>query len=169
LRIDEISADDCTVLLHHKGGVDEWHPVTPLLMRKLVEHFDRRGGAAADAGYQVFRARNGKPITNRRYDNLHRRFHQHLPWAAAKQVTVHWIRHTTLTFVEREFGLSVARRFAAHRDPGAVTFIYTKATLIECAEALVALTGQPHPLARAERHPLVPRGIGAEGGAEGVW
>ncbi|MFI1462505.1 tyrosine-type recombinase/integrase [Nocardia carnea] len=147
LRVDDLSVDDCTVLLHHKGGVDTWHPITPLLMVRLLEHVDRRGVGAS--GHQVLRTRGGKPITDRRYDNLHGRFHRHLAWAEAKGVTVHWLRHTTLTFVERTCGEAVARRYAAHRDPGTTaTPIYTKASLVECAEALVAVTGQPHPLAR---------------------
>lgn len=148
LRVDDLSAEDCTVLLRHKGGVEAWHPITPLLMRRLQEHVRDRGGAAADAGHRVLRTRSGRPITDRRYDNLHARFHRHLAWADAKGVTVHWLRHTTLTFVERVCGEAVARRYAAHRDPGTTaTPIYTKATLVECAEALVVLTGQPHPLA----------------------
>lgn len=148
LRVDDLSVDDCTVLLHHKGGMDAWHPITPVLMLRLLEHVDRRGGALA-RGHQVLRTRGGNPITDRRYDNLHNRFHRHLAWAEAKGVTVHWLRHTTLTFVERAFGEAVARRYAAHRDPGTTaTPIYTKASLVECADALVAVTGQPHPLAR---------------------
>lgn len=169
LRIDELSIDDSTALLHHKGGVDAWHPISPPLMHRLHEHFERRGGSDAAAGHRVLRTRSGHRITDRRYDNLHDRFHRHLPWAEAKGVTVHWLRHTTLTFVEREFGEAVARRYAAHRDPGTTaTPTYTKASIIECAEALVAVTGQPHPLARSVRHPLASRGEEAKGFDKGV-
>ncbi|WP_051133122.1 tyrosine-type recombinase/integrase [Nocardia paucivorans] len=151
LRVDDLSPEDCTVLLHHKGGVQTWHPITPLLMQRLIEHVRNRGGAESAAGHRVLRTRSGNPITDRRYDNLHNRFHRHLAWAEAKGVTVHWLRHTTLTFVERLYGEAVARRYAAHRDPGTTaTPIYTKASLVECADALVAVTGQPHPLARTE-------------------
>ncbi|MGN2638270.1 hypothetical protein ACTD5D_19165 [Nocardia takedensis] len=60
----------------------------------------------------------------------------------------HTDAHTTLTFVEREFSEAIARRYAAHRTPGNIaTHVYTRATLDECATALVALTGQAHPLA----------------------
>ncbi|WP_433634843.1 tyrosine-type recombinase/integrase [Nocardia sp. CA-120079] len=170
LRLDELSAGDCTVLLHHKGGVDAWHPVTPLLMRRLVEHVENRGGSSAKAKHRVLRTRSGNPITGRRYDNLHGRFHRYLPWADAKGVTVHWLRHTTLTFVEREFGEAVARRYAAHRDPGTTaTPIYTKASLVECAQALVAVTGQPHPLARSERTSTAPQTHEEKGHEKGVW
>ncbi|MFI2228701.1 tyrosine-type recombinase/integrase [Nocardia testacea] len=149
LRVDDLSVDDCTALLHHKGGVDAWHPITPLLMSRLLDHVAHRGAGFAPARHQVLRTRNGKPITDRRYDNLHHRFHHHLAWAEAKGVTVHWLRHTTLTYVERHYGEAIARRYAAHKNPGlSATPIYTAASLPECAEALSALTGQPHPLAR---------------------
>ncbi|MGN2638472.1 tyrosine-type recombinase/integrase [Nocardia takedensis] len=149
---DDLSTADSTVLLHHKGGVDAWHPITPILMDRLIRHYENRGGPDTAAGTRIYRTHTGKPITDRRYDNLHTRFHHHLPWAGAKGVTVHWLRHTTLTFVEREFGEAIARRYAAHRDPGTTaTPIYTKATLGECAQALVAVTGQDHPLATRTR------------------
>ncbi|WP_063719963.1 tyrosine-type recombinase/integrase [Nocardia takedensis] len=144
----DLSLPDSTVLLHHKGDVHAWHPITPLLMRRLIEHHDDRGADTTPAGANIFRTRTGLPITDRRYDNLHTRFHHHLPWADAKGVTVHWLRHTTLTYVEREFSEAVARRYAAHRNPGnTATPLYTRATLNECAHALVALTGHDHPLA----------------------
>ena len=31
---------------------------------------------------------------------------------------MHWIRHTTLTWVERNFGYAVARAYAGHTDGG---------------------------------------------------
>ncbi|MFI9536803.1 tyrosine-type recombinase/integrase [Nocardia fusca] len=156
LRVDELSVNDSTVLLHHKGGVDAWHPISPLLMSRLLDHVAHRGAGFAPARHQVLRTRNGKPITDRRYDNLHNRFHRHLAWAEAKGVTVHWLRHTTLTYVERHYGEAIARRYAAHKNPGlSATPIYTTASLPECAEALSALTGQPHPLAR--NNPANPR------------
>ncbi|MEU1955649.1 hypothetical protein [Nocardia rhamnosiphila] len=49
LRVDDLSEDDCTVLLHHKGGVDAWHPITPLLMTRLLDHVAHRGAATAPA------------------------------------------------------------------------------------------------------------------------
>lgn len=129
-----------------------------------------RGGSSAKAKHRVLRTRSGNPITGRRYDNLHGRFRRYLPWADAKGVTVHWLRHTTLTFVEREFGEAVARRYAAHRDSGTTaTPIYTKASLVECARALVAVTGQPHPLARIERTSTALLAHEEKGHEKGVW
>ena len=59
-------------------------------------------------------------------------------------------RHTTLTWVERNFGYAVARAYAGHTDRGSdagATTTYVRATVSEVATALAALTGEPHPLA----------------------
>jgi integrase len=59
-------------------------------------------------------------------------------------------RHTTLTWVERNFGYAVARAYVGHTDRGGdagATTTYVRATLSEVALALAALTGEPHPLA----------------------
>jgi integrase len=99
----------------------------------------------------LLRYRNGRPITVRRYDYLWNRVGQHLPWAATQGITAHWLRHTTLTWVERNFGYAVARAYAGHEGglAGAgVTATYVRADLDEVAAALSALTAEPHPLAQ---------------------
>ena len=40
------------------------------------------------------------------------------PGCATQQISMHWIRHTTLTWVERNFGYAVARAYAGHTDSG---------------------------------------------------
>ena len=57
-----------------------------------------------------------RPLTSRRYDHLWHRIGQHLPWVAAQGISTHWLRHTTLTWVERHFGYGVARAYAGHTD-----------------------------------------------------
>lgn len=56
------------------------------------------------------------PLTGRRYDYLWSRLGRHLPWVAAQQVTIHWLRYTTLTWVERNFSYAIARTYAGHVD-----------------------------------------------------
>jgi integrase/recombinase XerC len=59
------------------------------------------------------------------------------------------LRHTIITRVERHFGYAVARAFAGHsQDSGDVgaTTTYINAELHEVAEAVAALTEEPHPL-----------------------
>src|SRR5260370_40112417 len=89
-----------------------------------------------------------------RYDHLWTRIGRHLPWVRTQQISTHWIRHTTLTWVERNFGFAVAHAYAGHTDgtgdTGSATSTYVRATLTEVATALAALTGEPHPLTEPE-------------------
>ncbi len=64
-------------------------------------------------------------------------------------MSTHWIRYTTLTWVERRFGYAVARAFAGHFGKGdaGTTTTYVRATIEELATALAALTNEEHPLA----------------------
>ncbi|WP_233601175.1 MULTISPECIES: hypothetical protein [Micromonospora] len=66
-----------------------------------------------------------------------------------QQISTHWLRHTTLTWVERTYGHAVARAYAGHTDSGGSgsTATYVRATLQEVAVALAGLTGEDHPLA----------------------
>ncbi|GAA1938043.1 hypothetical protein GCM10009754_01330 [Amycolatopsis minnesotensis] len=126
-----------------------WQPVSPTLMRHLISHNEQRGDG--DPSAQLLRYRNGQPITARRYDHLWQRIGKQLPWVATQQVSTHWLRHTTLTWVERNFGYAVARAYAGHdgKSDAGTTSTYVRADLAEVATALAALTGEPHPLAPA--------------------
>jgi hypothetical protein len=65
---------------------------------------------------------------------------------AAQGVSIHWLRLTTLTWVERHFGYGTARAYAGHTDAtGPATATYIKADLTDVATALAAMTGQPQP------------------------
>ncbi|WP_342775312.1 tyrosine-type recombinase/integrase [Saccharopolyspora antimicrobica] len=146
----DLDPDLCLILLHEKGGTVRWQPVSPTLMTHLREHAEQRGSATS--GDQLLRYANGNPITRRRYDHIWNRLGKHIPWVATQQISIHWLRHTTLTWVERNFGHAVARAFAGHTDnsnnDGGSTTAYTQAGMSEIATALAALTGEPHPLAR---------------------
>lgn len=111
---------------------------------------DYRHGERVDGiGHgRLLRYRNGNPLTARRYDHLWRRVGEHLPWVAAQQISTHWLRHTTLTWVERHFGYAVARAYAGHNDRSDFGTIatYVRADLYEIVVALAALTGETHPL-----------------------
>jgi integrase len=144
--VEDLDAEQCLVRLREKGDTSRWQPISPALANCLVEHAAARGSVLPTD--QLFRYRTGRPITSRRYDHLWRRLSDHLPWVAAQGVSTHWLRHTTLTWVERHFGYGVARAYAGHTDStGPATTTYIKAALHEVATALAAMTGQPHPLA----------------------
>jgi integrase len=115
-------------------------------MAHLQHHTQQRH---APMNGQLLRYTNGQPISTRRYDHLWVRIGRHLPWVATQQISTHWLRHTTLTWVERNFGYAIARAYAGHTDSNnaGTTATYVRASLAEIATALAALTAEPHPLA----------------------
>jgi integrase/recombinase XerC len=150
LRLRDLDPAQCLILLREKGETTRWQPVSPTLMAHLQQHGEQRH---AEPGGQLLRYASGQPITSRRYDHLWSRIGTYLPWVTTQGISTHWLRHTTLTWVERHFGYAVARAYAGHHgssgDPG-VTATYVRASLQEVAAALAALTGEPHPLAAQE-------------------
>jgi integrase len=147
LRPRDLDPDQCVIFLREKGGTTRWQPVSPTLMRYLLAHHEQRGDGDRDGA--LLRYRDSRPLTYRRHDHLWRRIGRYLPWVAAQQVSTHWLRHTTLTWVERTFSYAVARAYAGHtgRNDIGTTMTYVRAEIQEIATALAALTGEPHPLA----------------------
>ena len=147
LRPRDLDPDQCLIFLREKGGTSRWQPVSPTLMRHLLAHHEQRGGG--DRNEVLLRYRDGRPLTYRRYDSLWVRIGQHLRWVHTQQISTHWLRHTTLTWVERAFGHAVAKEYAGHTDSdgNGSTGTYVRASLQEVAAALAALTGEDHPLA----------------------
>jgi integrase/recombinase XerC len=148
IRPRDLDREQCLVKLSEKGETVRWQPVSPTLMAALVKHAEERN---APPGGQLLRYRNGRQITGRRYDHLWDRIGRHLPWVCTQGISTHWLRHTTLTWVERNFGFATAHAYAGHTDGAedrvSVTSTYVRATVAEVATALAALTGEPHPLA----------------------
>jgi integrase len=148
LQLGDLDADDCVIRLREKGQTQRWQPVSPTLLTHLQAHARERG--VVKPTEHVLRYRNGRALTYRRYDHLWGRLGQYLPWVATQGISTHWLRHTTLTWVERNFGYAVARAYAGHTDragDGATTTTYIRANRGEIATALAAMTGEPHPLA----------------------
>ena len=150
LRPQDLDPDQCLVLLREKGETVRWQPVSPILMARWSSTagigMPRRTGSCCATPMAA-------TITHRRYDHMWTRIGRQLPWVAIQGVSTHWIRHTILTWVERNFGYAVARAYAGHTDGGSeagATSTYVRASLSEVAAALAALTGEPHPLATAE-------------------
>jgi integrase/recombinase XerC len=142
----DLDLEQCLIRLNEKGETVRWQPVSPTLMAHLQHHAEQR---QAPINGQLLRYTNGRPITTRRYDHLWVRIDKTLPWVATQQISTHWLRHTTLTWVERNFGYAIARAYAGHTDNGnaGTTATYVRASLPEIATALATLTGEPHPLA----------------------
>lgn len=146
VHLEDLDPDRCLVKLREKGSTVRWQPVTPALANCLVDHATAR--SAILPADPLLRYRDGHPLTSRRYDHLWKRLGDRLPWIGAQGISTHWLRHTTLTWVERHFGYGIARAYAGHTDnTGPATTTYIKASLQEVATALAVMTGQPHPLA----------------------
>lgn len=146
LTARDLDPQQCLILLREKGDSIRWQPVSPTLMQALQAHAEHRG--TGEPGERLLRYRNGALLTSRRYDHLWHRLGTHLPWVATQQISTHWLRHTTLTWVERHFGYGVARAYAGHTDRGgdATTMTYVRADITEVATALATLSGESHPL-----------------------
>jgi integrase len=146
LRPVDLDIHNGLVRLAEKGCTQRWQPITLDLAQRLAEHARARGGVPQTDS--LLRYRNGRALTSRRYDQLWKRIGQQLPWVAVYGISTHWLRHTTLTWVERHFGYGIARAYAGHTDSvGPATTTYIKADIHDVASALAAMTGQPHPLA----------------------
>ncbi|WP_432838541.1 tyrosine-type recombinase/integrase [Dactylosporangium sp. CA-092794] len=146
LRLQDLDAERGLLLLREKGGTVRWQPISLELAANLRRHAAVRGAILPTDS--LLRYTNGNALTSRRYDQLWHRIGQHLPWVATHGITAHWLRHTTLTWVERHFGYGVARAYAGHTDTtGPATTTYIRADLQAVAAALAAMTGLPHPLA----------------------
>lgn len=148
LAHSDLDPHHCLIGLHEKGETTRWQPVSPTLMHHLREHAAHRTPETSSG--RLLRYRTGTPITHRRYDHLWHRLGQYLPWVATQQISTHWLRHTTLTWVERHYGYGIARAYAGHNTTSGgdgTTTTYIRAGLNEVATALAALTDEPHPLA----------------------
>lgn len=163
LRLGDLDRDACLVLLREKGDRDRWQPVSPTLMAALVAHAHARGVRSPNS--KLFRFYNGNPLSARRYDYLWARIGEYIDTVSTQGITTHWLRHTTLTWVERAFGYAVARAYAGHATASGnrfgVTASYVKADLADVAAALAALTQEPHPMAIVDSHAQEDRSDGA--------
>jgi len=111
LRLTDLDTIHGLVLMQEKGGTLRWQPVTRDVAARLQEHAATRGPVRPTD--QLLRYRDGRALTSRRYDHLWKRNGDRLPWVAAQNVSTHWLRHTTLTWVERNFGYGIARAYAS--------------------------------------------------------
>jgi site-specific recombinase XerD len=113
-----------TARLTEKYGRQRWVPISAHLMERLVAH-----QAARHPGCdRVLHRKGGGHLNDKWFEGFGHRIQQ-LAWAAELGVTAHWLRHTTLTDVERLAGVRVAGAYAGHSDTSfGVTGRYTKAS-----------------------------------------
>ncbi len=132
LRVQDLDPRRGAVHLVEKNGDERDVPASCELVAALDSHARDRG--ARDPEDRVLRYSDGHPLTRRRIERLFARVHAELPWAAALGVSMHWIRHTTITDIERVAGIRVARAYAGHA-PAEVTDRYTHVSWADLVEA----------------------------------
>ncbi|MGY1900828.1 site-specific integrase [Nocardia gipuzkoensis] len=151
LALHDLDPDHCLVRLRTRGGGFHWHPVSPRLMATLRRHAERRGGR--EVTHRVLRKRNGRPISYRRYDGLWSRVRENLPWAQELEVTTYSITETVRAHVRQLFGETVERVYVGQHHDDTAVLTHLRGDVIE---ALMMITGEPHPLARNRRSPRSP-------------
>ena len=153
LSLGDINRERQTIRLFEKGDTVFHQPITLALTDRLLALAEQRGSTKPSD--PVFRqlptARTSafRAITGKVFDELFARLKDQVSWSKEVDVSAHWIRHTTLTWVERSFGGAVAQKYARHQG-GNVTAGYTESDVAEVAHALEVLTGTLHPLAQAD-------------------
>jgi integrase len=145
--------------LWEKGNKVGAQPCSLELISYLLAFAQGRGGNRCVPGHGEFdpnaavfyfkdsTAESPHRISTRRFDTLHMRIQLTLPWANSARYSGHFLRHTMSTMVERLAGHQTARQFLRHAGSGP-TDTYIKAGTTEVAQAISAITGFSHPLAR---------------------
>lgn len=166
LQVGRIKPATQVVELYEKGEKVGDQPVSAELIAALLWIAKSRGGPACDPRspqydpsrpvfYYLHSGRSRRdgsgspepaPLTGRRYDTMAMRVQRTLPWANEVSVTVHFLRHTGASIVERIAGTQTARLFLRHADR-TVTDTYTHSDDVRLAKAVETMTGARHPMA----------------------
>jgi integrase len=147
LAMKDVNVNRQTVTILEKGMVKREQPVTKALLTALRNHGVQRG-AQLNSTDLVLRYRNGTPMTARRYDLLFKRLRKEVPEAGP--ISLHYLRHTAITLVERVSSYSVARRFAGHSASASAetTSTYITVPMSDVALAVGRVWGEAHPLSQ---------------------
>jgi integrase len=154
----DLNAEAQLVAVHEKFDKERQQPASAELLSALFRHAATRGGNRCvpdhpefDPTAPVLYQRRStpaapRPLGRKRFETLHARVQRSLPWASEMGFSVHCIRYTAGTMVERIAGTQVARKFLGH-GLRKVTDRYTDATMTEIATAFSLMTGRDHPAA----------------------
>lgn len=140
LRTSDLNLNRGSVLLREKYGHEREVPASRELLYRIAEHTASRSTSEPDA--EAFRYRNGSALTRRRYNSIFKRVQTQLPWAKRLGVSIHWLRHTTLTDISNASGSRVAAAYAGHSERS-VTDIYTVPTFEDLQAAHMIVFSSP--------------------------
>ena len=141
----KVNVEDCLVKIGQKNDEEQWVPISPSTLARILDLAQQRGMSAADPW--VFRNRRGQRASKAHMDKFWQEVKARLPFAAEMDAATHCFRKTMATLIEREFGVATSEAFLRHRHVP-VSLLYPKASLTDVATALAALTREPHPRAR---------------------
>ncbi len=147
LRVGDIDVKNQYIIFREKGDKYHEHPVTRALAVALLQLAAERGSTKPHDPlfrYHPDAQGKGRPMKARRFETLWARIQRELEFARDEEITSHWYRHTSTTFVSR-VAPRVAATWAGH-NPSDVTSRYTSVTPEELVKAHEDLFGQPHPM-----------------------
>lgn len=148
-KVSDVDDVHCTIELTEKFGRKRSQPIGLMLTHALLGHARSRPGETE----LLFRYKNGRPLTRKRYETLFARFRNELAWAEKQELSSHWLRHTAITYIERVTNsYAIARRFAGHSEK-TPTDTYLSTSINDVARALELVTGEKHPLSNLEPIP----------------
>jgi integrase len=146
-QLGDLFAEQKLLRLYEKGNRVRMQPITANLAEALKAFADSRGSVRPSDPlfrYQSRHGEAGRPLTAKRFETLWNRLRLELPWAEKIGVSSHWIRHTTITWVDRASNPTIAQAFAGH-TPASITASYSKPGAQELANVLALLTGTEPP------------------------
>lgn len=146
-QLGDLYVEQNLLRLYEKGNRVRMQPITTNLANALKAFATSRGSVNPSDPLFRYQARGeqvGSPLTTKRFETLWLRLRTELPWAEKIGVSSHWIRHTTITWVDRASNPTVAQAFAGH-TPASITASYSKPGAQELANVLAMLTGTEPP------------------------
>ena len=150
LQLQDLDSKDLMIRFHEKGGKSRKQPVSQALMQSLISLAKSRGVTSptdyllsykyiCECAYTSKSECECKshqhsicsefsvPVSPHNFEKLWKRLGEKITWVAEKQISNHWLRHTTLTWVDRATSSnSIASKYAGH-GPATVTAGYTSA------------------------------------------
>jgi integrase len=122
LNLGDIHWSESTATLRTKGGTSptvivSGDTLAEIAHRAIQQGWDGKLDSRAKRT-PAFATSDGKRLTRRWFDGLHRHIQREIGEELPIDFTVHWLRHTTIAQVERIAGHDVAAQWAGHRVGG---------------------------------------------------
>ena len=158
LQLQDLDSKELMIRFHEKGGKSRKQPVSKALMQSIISLAKSRGVKSPTDSLFSYKyicschstkklectckshqhsicSKLSIPVSPHKFERLWKRLGEQISWVAEKQISNHWLRHTTLTWVDRATSSnSIASKYAGH-GPASVTAGYTSARKEEIRQA----------------------------------